>query len=422
LRDIRLEPLDDLREAQANLKDLAAPDSALKRLLEAVVAETHLTRTEGDGGSGPPEGSGKVVRKAASKLGKIGKLVRTGTKIARATDSGGGDEAPDPPGKQVADHFAPIRATVQETDGQAPLLAEAEAALKALSSEIQVVVRTPDPEQALLERGGLPELTGAVATAAAVLPDPVDKWVAGIAGDTIAVTRDAVIAQLNARWRADVLPFCDSAISGRYPFDQSSGIDVNVRDFSRLFGPGGLMDTFINEHLVQYIDTTERPWQWRADFGLNAELLAPFEKARSIRDALFPGGAGPVIAFTLEATDLSANAARVTLNVDGQTLSYFNAATRPVPMTWPGDDGTNMITLTFAPVDGSAELITSETGSWAFLRLLRKGRLSPTSLPEVFNLRLAAGGYSAGFELRANSVENPFDLTMFSGFSCPRGF
>jgi len=149
LRDIRLEPLDDLREAQANLKDLAAPDSALKRLLEAVVDETHLTRTEGEGDGGAPEGSGKVVRKAASKLGKIGKLVRTGTKIARATDTGGGEE-PDPPGQQVADHFAPIRATVLETDGQAPLLGEAEAALQALSSEIQGVVRTPDPEQALL--------------------------------------------------------------------------------------------------------------------------------------------------------------------------------------------------------------------------------------------------------------------------------
>ena len=112
----------------------------------------------------------------------------------------------------------------------------------------------------------------------------------------------------------------------------------------------------------------------------------------------------------------------MTLNVDGQTLSYFNAAARPTPMTWPGSDGTNMITLSFAPVNGTAELITSETGSWAILRLVRKGRLSPTALPEAFDLRLSAGGFSANFNLRANSVENPFDLKMFAGFSCPRGF
>ena len=58
----------------------------------------------------------------------------------------------------------------------------------------------------------------------------------------------------------------------------------------------------------------------------------------------------------------------------------------------------------------------------ALLRMLRKGRLTKTALPEVFQLRLAAGGFSAAFELRANSVENPLDLTMVSGFSCPRGF
>ena len=128
------------------------------------------------------------------------------------------------------------------------------------------------------------------------------------------------------------------------------------------------------------------------------------------------------MAFTLEPKDLSGNASRVILNVDGQSLSYFNSATRPMPMTWPGTDGTNMITLSFAPVDGSTEVITSQTGSWAFLRMIRSGRLSATALPEVFRLSLAASGYRAVFDLRANSVENPFDLTMFSGFTCPPGF
>ena len=139
----------------------------------------------------------------------------------------------------------------------------------------------------------------------------------------------------------------------------------------------------------------------------------------SIRDALFPGGAGPVMTFTLEPKDLSPSAARVTLNLDGQVLNYFNSATRPAPMTWPGKDGTGVITLAFQPVDGSPEVMVSETGSWAWLRLLREGRMQATELPELFRLRLAARGHYADFELRANSVDNPFDLQMFSRFSCP---
>ncbi|WP_299560423.1 type VI secretion system membrane subunit TssM [uncultured Sulfitobacter sp.] len=418
LRDVRLTPIDDLVQARQNLKDLASADSALKRLLESIVYETHLARVieEGAGNAAAQKGA----LKAASKLGKLGKLVKKGAKIARTTKSDA--PPPVPPGTPVSDHFAPIRATVEEVEGKPPLLGDAIAALTALSNELQTVAASPDPQAALLARGGLPQLTGAIANEAAILPDPIDAWIAGIAGDTIAVTREAVIAQLNARWRADVLPFCTSATSGRYPFDQSSAIDVNTLDFARLFGGGGLIDRYINDHLQPYIDNTVRPWKWRADFGLDAALLKPFENARAMRDALFPGGAGPVLAFSLEPTDLSANASRVTLNVDGQTLSYFNAAARPTPMTWPGSDGTNMITLSFAPVNGTAELITSETGSWAILRLVRKGRLSPTALPEAFDLRLSAGGFSANFNLRANSVENPFDLKMFAGFSCPRGF
>jgi type VI secretion system protein ImpL len=42
LRDVRLAPITDLTVATANLKDLASPDSTLKRLLTAVVTETDL--------------------------------------------------------------------------------------------------------------------------------------------------------------------------------------------------------------------------------------------------------------------------------------------------------------------------------------------------------------------------------------------
>ena len=126
--------------------------------------------------------------------------------------------------------------------------------------------------------------------------------------------------------------------------------------------------------------------------------------------------------FTLEPKDLSPHAARVTLNLDGQSLVYFNSAARPQPMTWPGKDHTGVITLAFEPVDGSPEVLVTETGPWAWLRLLREGRLQPTALPELFKLRLSAQGYYADFELRANSVDNPFDLTMFSSFACPDRF
>ncbi|PWJ16552.1 type VI secretion system membrane subunit TssM [Jannaschia seohaensis] len=417
LRDLRLAPLDTFDIARRNMRDLASTDSALRRLLRAVANETYLTRPEPEGGAGDAATDGAL--RVASKLGKLGKLAKTGARIAGAAGDDG--PPPPPPGESVSDYFAPIRSMIEPVDGIGPLIDDAEVALGALSDRLQTVAASPDPAEALLQAGGLSELIGAIVTVSAEMPDPVDEWLAALAGDAESVTTEAVIAELDARWRADVLPFCVSATGGRYPFEPGSRIDVNTLDFARLFGPGGLIDSFIEDQLSSYIDTAIRPWQWRPGLGLEDAQLRPFENARRIRDALFPGGAGPIMAFTLEPKTLSPSAARVTLNVDGQTLSYFNAATRPEAMTWPGPDGTNMITLTFAPVAGG-EVITSETGSWAFLRLIRKGSLQATALPEVFGLRLGAGGHSASFDLRANSVENPFDLEMFSGFVCPQGF
>ena len=51
--------------------------------------------------------------------------------------------------------------------------------------------------------------------------------------------------------------------------------------------------------------------------------------------------------------------------------------------------------------------------------LLRGGQFANGDLPEVYKLRLGARNYHADFELRASSVENPYNLKMFARFTCP---
>ena len=62
-------------------------------------------------------------------------------------------------------------------------------------------------------------------------------------------------------------------------------------------------------------------------------------------------------------------------------------------MTWPGKDGTGVITLAFRPVEPKPEVMTSESGAWAWLRMLRGGNLQATDRPDLFRLRLSSGGY-----------------------------
>ena len=352
------------------------------------MAETDLARPEDAGDAaagGPPKGLSKVL----GKLGKVGKLAKKGMKFIPAAE--GGPPA-DTSGQAVSDHFKPLRAAIVEVDGQPPAMDPVVAALTALSNVLQTISASPDPEVAIKNQGGLAELTGAVAEQAKVLPDPLDDWIAGLASDTTTITEQAVVKKLNAIWQSDVLAFCKAALVGRYPFDPNGVNDVNTADFQRLFGPGGLIDSFTNDHLLPYVDVTARPWRWRADLGLDDGALASLERARRIRDALFPGGAGPVMTFNLTPTDLSPNASAVTLNLDGQSLTYANAAARGAPMTWPGKDGTGVISLAFRPVEPKPEVMTSESGAWAWLRMLGGGRLQPTGQPDLFRLRLSEAG------------------------------
>lgn len=415
LRDMRLAPLTDLNVASENLKDLSSADSALKRLVTAVVQETELTRSD-EAPAGDDKAAAKGGSKLLGKLGKLGKIVKVGAKLLPRTGSA---SEVDLTGTLVAEHFKPLKGAIAEVDGQPPALDAAVVALTALSNVLQTVTANPDPQDAIKKQGGLAELTGAVARQAQILPDPIDDWLGGIAGDTSGLTQKAVASELNAIWRADILPFCQAALNDRYPFSPDSAVDVNVKDFARLFGPAGMIDAFINDHLIGYVDTSAQPWKWRADFGLDPSALAAFEQARRIRDDLFPGGQGPVMSFTLEPKDLSPNVTRVTLNMDGQNLVYFNNATRPQPMTWPGKDGTGVISLAFQPIDGSPEIMLNETGSWAWLRMLKGGRFTGTSLSDVYSLRLGTKGLYADFELKASSVENPYNLQMFKKFTCP---
>jgi len=77
--------------------------------------------------------------------------------------------------------------------------------------------------------------------------------------------------------------------------------------------------------------------------------------------------------------------------------------------------------LSFAPVGGGPPVSITRDGPWALFRLLQAGRLQPTEQPDIFEADLSSGGHTLRVRLRAASVENPFDLRVLSGFSCPEG-
>ncbi|TIL21988.1 MAG: hypothetical protein E5Y87_07345, partial [Mesorhizobium sp.] len=87
-------------------------DSALKRLLTAVVQETELTRS--DEAPADNKAAAKGTSKLLGKLGKLGKIVKTGAKLLPR--AGSADEV-DLTGTLVAEHFKPLKGAIAEVDG-----------------------------------------------------------------------------------------------------------------------------------------------------------------------------------------------------------------------------------------------------------------------------------------------------------------
>lgn len=417
LDDVTLVPLTDIGQAAEVLRALSGPNSPVKLLVQAILAETRLGRpppapdAQGGDAAKAAAAAAKTLGPLAAKVGKLAKLVG-------GAGSGAASEPTDePPGAPVERHFAGLADLVEGRDGAPPALDAALAALAALSGKIQEALLSPDPRAKLAAIG--PQAAGHLAREAARLPAPLGPMLAGIAQKVGGATTGALREQINAVWQSDVLPFCRSALGGRFPFARASAVDASLEDVARLFAPGGLIDTFLKTHLAAHVDTTRRPWQPLQGVTLATGSLGALERAKRIGSALFPAGPQPRVAFSLTPLELDAAASSVSLDLDGQELRYDHGPAQPRSFLWPGPGGTGLVRLSFAPLDGGPPVTVVQEGAWSLFRLIHRGEVRAAGQPDLFEVTLGAGRHRARFRLRAGSVENPFDLGLFSGFACP---
>jgi type VI secretion system protein ImpL len=430
LADIRLRPLADPERSVETLLILSRPEgSPLVQWIEGVLAQVRLTELPEDEageaeGVGLPAGvgrlAGRVAGQAASRLGGAGKGALRVAKLARSRPGGAaaGGAVAAVPGQPVEDHFRDLAVLVEGVGGATPPLQQALASLDGAYRQLNEVLAAA--------RSGQPIPQGTAATqldrVAQNLPSPLGEMLGGVAQTTAVIGAGTARAQIDARWQADVVPFCRQALGGRFPFDGSSSVDVNVDDFSRLFAPGGLIDRFFEQHLRPWVDTAQRPWRWRdADgqgLGISTASLATFERAARIRDSLFAVGSTPAANFQLTPLELDPRAEQVRLDVDGQVVEYRHGPQIPSQLRWPGPAGTSVVRLSVAPI-GGVPLTVSREGPWSWFRLLRTGQMSAGSVADRFTVAFQVDGYRASFALAAGSVANPFDRSLFQGFQCP---
>jgi type VI secretion system protein ImpL len=433
LADIAIKPFGSVGEAVDQLGAISGPNSPLRTLLVAVDGQTQLTAQAGGGEAAESaEKAGKVAGGTGALVGAVvrGSLNKEQNEVAAMLGEaiGTGDTAPVDPAHRVDEHFRAIHEFVAGAKGTPSPMEAAIAQMGTIYQGMIQVANAPNQGQALLGlagggSGGATAAASQLRDLAKGLPQPIAVMLATVSQSSSAVATGGASRELDSAWRSKVLPLCDAAFFNRYPFAASSPDDVPTDDFAHLLGPGGLIDTFFNDNLKGFVDTTVKPWKWQAanqsQLTLSPGTLVQFERAAEIRDSLFSEGPQIAVKFQLVPVSLDAGVGQITLDIAGQPLTYNHGPTESAAFRWPAANGKTLVRVTMTPASGGNAQVIEKDGAWAMLRLLDEARVVPSGAPDRFRLIFTSPSGSATFQLNASSVRNPFTLGALRAFRCP---
>jgi len=153
--------------------------------------------------------------------------------------------------------------------------------------------------------------------------------------------------------------------------------------------------------------------------GLSQADISNFQRAGTIRDAFFPGGAAnPAASLDVLLARVDDGVTEVQLSIDGQVTPMKPGSNAAARLSWPSLSPASQIKLTL--VVGGKPLATPLIfdGPWALFRFVDAGKVEGGT-PERQMVSYEEGGKHVFFELRSGSVRNPMRLAELSQFRCP---
>jgi type VI secretion system protein ImpL len=434
LADLNVVQLRTIPQAVQDLFIMGAPQSPMRDLLVAITRQLTLSQAPpappGQAAAGALAGAAAAAAQAAAGAAG-GAAARLGAALGAAAAPVG-----PPPGSAVDERYKALRDLVGSGPG-API-----DNLLAMVTELQRQLAQIAQAQAAGQSAPLP--TGADPVAlmraeASRQPEPVARWLSGLAQNAVALRGGGVRAAAAAAWNGGAAAggaagggggggispaqLCRQAVDGRFPFSPGAANEIPMDDFARLFAPGGMLDGFFNTQLRPFVDQSGRIWRPQAVDGVPApvgpEAVANFQRAAVIRDIFFAGQAQPTFRFDIAPQSLDAGARQATLDLDGVVITYAHGPTRATQVTWPGPNRMTNVRLVFDPPPSGAPGVLQASGPWALLRLFQQGRIQGGGAAERFTLSFSSGERSIVYEIRASSTLNPLATTVLREFRCP---
>jgi type VI secretion system protein ImpL len=411
VNDVQVVPLQNLAQAADVLGILGGPASPLKGLLITVDANTNMSK--------PAEGAAAAAAAATSMASAAAKAVMN--PLSKLFGAGAKPATGPTPAEKITAHFAAINQLVGGPPGAAPIdrVVAQVSQIQQKISGLGTGVGDTNPLDALA-KSGQGDALKALQLQASTLPAPIGALVAQVGGRSESLAVGQARGELDQRYREQVVKPCQEIVSGRYPFSAATTSDVPLADFGRLFGTGGIFDSFFKQNLAPLVDTSRTPWVWRSGgsgpAGASTAMLQQFEAVEKIRqNFLGLNPQTPEHQFTLTPGDLDAAATRFTLELDGQTLDYRHGPVQSLSVHWPGPSP-GAAAATFEDRSGAKPNVAFH-GPWAWFRLLDAATIRAES-DVRFDATFQNGGHQATVIIEANSIRNPYQKSALHQFRC----
>ena len=412
----------------ATLRAATGAASPIKLLMESIAAETRLTEAKADAAGGEVD---PALKDAAVKVGQraldrattgggslLQDMKQIGLDAARKSQGRGGEvETAFVPGAVVQERFRRYHELTAAAGGKS----QVDLLIEQLKGMHQSLVDEQNFEQAAEARQNLQKFISALATSSSRLEPPFSAMFKSAIGEFENKIVGARVADLQGELKGSVTRKCLDVVSGKYPFAADSKRDVPMTEFSRLFGPNGVFDSFYKTKLAGLVDTSGTQWTWKQNSKLSQELsqksLLQFQKAARIKDAFFTGqGNSPNVKFALILRSMSQKAPSTTFEVNGAKLESPNGVESRGDFEWPGSspDGTASVSM---PAAEGAVSELKFTGPWALHRLIGQAALRQSGNKAVASF--VVKGREVTYQMTFDTLDNPFTIISQVKFSCP---
>lgn len=408
LEDLQLKNNSDLKDNLNQIEILMSSERPIESLIKAVRREVSLTKVA-------LSQNEKAAAEIVGNVAKV-KLSSTADTLRRYRPSESHEFNLSLPGKVVEDAFEDV---IQMTDQDFEEIHQALSNLKKYLTELSNSGNNQRVAFKSLLNGTLAnEVSTSLHHARQLLPKPFDSWLNELSSGSTKLAEQGSRVHLNTLWKNRVFKPYQTSIQGRYPFNPTAEREVTLKDFRRFFGYGGTLDTFFNEYLAPFVDTSKSVWRFEQEIGVSQNTLAVFQRADRIRQAFFEADNTLKVDFGMKPVYLDQHITSFAFDLGGQHLVYRHGPARTYELSWPTKQPVSRIV--FTPPDSRREISHTFEGDWGLFRLLDQSlKTRPESRRDNI-VMIDIRGNKVQLELIPKSTMNPFWSNDMERFRCPQ--